>query len=213
MSILNTILKTFVGDKSKKDIRAIQHLVDQINKHQLEFEGISNDELREKTAVFKAKIQDSRIAIDTEIRDLNTVLKEITDIDQREDIYNRVDILEADGLKVTEDCLNEILPEAFAVVKETARRFVHNEQLRVKASPKDREFAQEKNYVVLEGDDALWANSWDAAGKPITWDMIHYDVQLIGGITLHQGKIAEMQTGEGKTLVATLPVLLKCINW
>ncbi|MDA9638529.1 preprotein translocase subunit SecA [Candidatus Arcticimaribacter] len=212
MSILNTILKTFVGDKSKKDIRAIQYLVDQINEHFLGFEAISNDELREKTSIFKSKIQDSRIAIDTEIRDLNTQLKEITDIDQREDIYNRVDILEADGLKVTEDCLNEILPEAFAVVKETARRFVHNEQLRVKASPKDREFAQEKNYVVLEGDDALWANSWDAAGKPITWDMIHYDVQLIGGITLHQGKIAEMQTGEGKTLVATLPVYLNALT-
>ncbi len=212
MSILNTILKTFVGDKSKKDIRAIQYLVDQINEHVLGFEAISNDELREKTSIFKSKIEDSRIAIDTEIRDLNTQLKEITDIDQREDIYNRVDILEADGLKVTEDCLNEILPEAFAVVKETARRFVHNEQLRVKASPKDREFAQEKNYVVLEGDDALWANSWDAAGKPITWDMIHYDVQLIGGITLHQGKIAEMQTGEGKTLVASLPVYLNALT-
>ena len=212
MSILNTILKTFVGDKSKKDIRAIQYLVDQINEHVLGFEAISNDELREKTSIFKSKIQDSRIAIDTEIRDLNTQLKEITDIDQREDIYNRVDILEADGLKVTEDCLNEILPEAFAVVKETARRFFHNEQLRVKASPKDREFAQEKNYVVLEGDDALWANSWDAAGKPITWDMIHYDVQLIGGITLHQGKIAEMQTGEGKTLVASLPVYLNALT-
>ena len=212
MSILNTILKTLVGDKSKKDIRAIQYLVDQINEHQLGFEAISNDELREKTSIFKSKIQDSRIVIDTEIRDLNTQIKEITDIDQREDIYNRVDILEADGLKVTEDCLNEILPEAFAVVKETARRFVHTEQLRVKASPKDREFAQEKNYVVLEGDDALWANSWDAAGKPITWDMIHYDVQLIGGITLHQGKIAEMQTGEGKTLVATLPVYLNALT-
>ena len=101
------------------------------------------------------------------------------------------------------------MPEAFAVVKETARRFVHNKQLKVTASSKDREFAQEKSYVVLEGDQALWANSWDAAGKAITWDMIHYDVQLIGGITLHQGKIAEMQTGEGKTLVASLT---RCIS-
>ncbi|MDB4715904.1 preprotein translocase subunit SecA, partial [Flavobacteriaceae bacterium] len=105
-----------------------------------------------------------------------------------------------------------MLPEAFAVVKETARRFVHNKQLKVTASSKDREFAQEKSYVVLEGDQALWANSWDAAGKAITWDMIHYDVQLIGGITLHQGKIAEMQTGEGKTLVATLPVYLNALT-
>ena len=212
MSILNTILKTFVGDKSKKDIRAIQYLVNQINEYQLGFEAISNDELREKTSIFKIKIQNTRRAIDEEILDLNAQIKEITDIDQREDIYDKIDVLEADGLKITEDCLNEILPEAFAVVKETARRFVHNEHLRVKASQKDREFAQKKNYVVLEGDDALWANSWDAAGKPITWDMIHYDVQLIGGITLHQGKIAEMQTGEGKTLVATLPVYLNALT-
>jgi len=212
MSILNTILKTFVGDKSKKDIRAIQHLVDQINKHQLEFEGISNDELREKTAVFKAKITEKRKSIDQQISELNTQLEGLADIDQREDIYNQIDALEAEALVVTETCLDEILPEAFAVVKETARRFVHNTQLRVKASPRDREFAQDKGYVVLEGDDAIWANSWDAAGKPITWDMIHYDVQLIGGITLHQGKIAEMQTGEGKTLVATLPVYLNALT-
>ena len=211
MSILNTILKTFVGDKSKKDIRAIQHLVDQINKHQLEFEGISNDELREKTAVFKAKITETRKSIDQQISELNAQLQGLADIDQREDIYNQIDALEAEALVVTEACLDEILPEAFAVVKETARRFVHNTQLRVKASPRDREFAQDKGYVVLEGDDAIWANSWDAAGKPITWDMIHYDVQLIGGITLHQGKIAEMQTGEGKTLVATLPVYLNAL--
>jgi len=211
MSILNTILKTFVGDKSKKDIRAIQHLVDQINKHQLEFEGISNDELREKTAVFKAKITETRKSIDQQISELNAQLQGLADIDQREDIYNQIDALEAVALVVTEACLDEILPEAFAVVKETARRFVHNTQLRVKASPRDREFAQDKGYVVLEGDDAIWANSWDAAGKPITWDMIHYDVQLIGGITLHQGKIAEMQTGEGKTLVATLPVYLNAL--
>ena len=212
MSILNTILKTFVGDKSKKDIRAIQHLVDQINKHQLEFEGISNDELREKTAVFKAKIIETRKSIDQQISELNAQLQGLADIDQREDIYNQIDALEAEALVVTEACLDEILPEAFAVVKETARRFVHNTQLRVKASPRDREFAQDKGYVVLEGDDAIWANSWDAAGKPITWDMIHYDVQLIGGITLHQGKIAEMQTGEGKTLVATLPVYLNALT-
>ena len=212
MSILNTILKTFVGDKSKKDIRAIQHLVDQINKHQLEFEKISNDDLREKTSLFKAKIKQSRKSIDNEIEQLSSQLEGITDIDQREDIYNRIDTIESEALKITEVCLDDILPEAFAVVKETARRFVHNKQLKVTASSKDREFAQEKSYVVLEGDQALWANSWDAAGKAITWDMIHYDVQLIGGITLHQGKIAEMQTGEGKTLVATLPVYLNALT-
>ena len=211
MSILNTILKTFVGDKSKKDIRSIQHLVDQINKHQLEFEGISNDKLREKTAIFKAKIIEKRKPIDQQISELNAQLQGLADIDQREDIYNQIDALEAEALVVTEACLDVILPEAFAVVKETARRFVHNTQLRVKASPRDREFAQGKDYIVLEGDDAIWSNSWDAAGKPIIWDMIHYDVQLIGGVTLHQGKIAEMQTGEGKTLVATLPIYLNAL--
>jgi preprotein translocase subunit SecA len=186
--------------------------VDQINKHQLEFEKISNDDLREKTSLFKAKIKDARKSIDNEIEQLNSQLEGITDIDQREDIYNRIDTIESEALKITEVCLDDILPEAFAVVKETARRFVHNKQLKVTASSKDREFAQEKSYVVLEGDQALWANSWDAAGKAITWDMIHYDVQLIGGITLHQGKIAEMQTGEGKTLVATLPVYLNALT-
>ena len=212
MSILNKILKTFVGDKSKKDIRAIQHLVDQIKKNQIEFESISNDELRDKTSGFKNKINEARKSIDQQIVDLKKELENLTDIDQREDIYDTIDSLEAKALKETEDCLNEILPEAFAVVKETARRFVHNTQIQVKASAKDREFAQEKAYVTLEGDHALWANTWDAAGKPITWDMIHYDVQLIGGITLHQGKIAEMQTGEGKTLVASLPVYLNALT-
>ena len=212
MSILNKILKTFVGDKSKKDIRAIQHLVDQIKKNQIEFESISNDELRDKTSGFKNKINEARKSIDQQIVDLKKELENLTDIDQREDIYDTIDSLEAKALKETEDCLNEILPEAFAVVKETARRFVHNTQIQVKASAKDREFVQEKAYVTLEGDHALWANTWDAAGKPITWDMIHYDVQLIGGITLHQGKIAEMQTGEGKTLVASLPVYLNALT-
>ncbi len=211
MSILNRILKTFVGDKSKKDIRAIQYLVEQIKQNQLELEKVSNDELRQKTTDFKAVIKNARKDVDTNIQSLNEKLIELTDIDQREEIYNQIDALEAQALEITETTLNEILPEAFAVIKETARRFVNNTELSVKASEQDRIFSQDNDYVTLKGEDAIWSNSWDAAGKPITWDMVHYDVQLIGGITLHQGKIAEMQTGEGKTLVATLPMYLNAL--
>ncbi len=133
------------------------------------------------------------------------------DIDRREDIYQDVDRLKDEAYKITEDVLNAILPEAFAVVKETAKRFKNNTTLTVTASTFDRELSGSKDYVTLDNDQAIWSNSWDAAGKAITWDMVHYDVQLIGGIALHQGKIAEMQTGEGKTLVATLPMYLNAL--
>ena len=134
------------------------------------------------------------------------------DIDQREDIYVEIDKIKDDIYEVTEGVLTEIMPEAFAVVKETAKRFVHNTEITVQANEFDRLISGEKDYVTLQDDKAVWANSWDAAGKPITWDMIHYDVQLIGGAAMHQGKIAEMQTGEGKTLVATLPVYLNALS-
>ncbi len=124
----------------------------------------------------------------------------------------KLTLLKKKRTKISEKVLNEILPEAFAVVKETARRFKENTSITVTASPKDRELSATKSYITIEGDNATWANSWNAAGKAITWDMIHYDVQLIGGVVLHQGKIAEMQTGEGKTLVATLPIIFKCLN-
>ncbi|MGY8969755.1 MAG: preprotein translocase subunit SecA, partial [Flavobacteriales bacterium] len=134
------------------------------------------------------------------------------DIDLKESLYQQIDSQEEEAQNAVEEVLNKILPEAFAVVKETARRFVENTSIEVTASEYDRELSQQKEYIDLKGDKAFWANSWDAAGKPITWDMIHYDVQLIGGIVLHQGKIAEMQTGEGKTLVATLPVYLNALT-
>ncbi|MEO0902444.1 MAG: preprotein translocase subunit SecA, partial [Bacteroidota bacterium] len=127
-------------------------------------------------------------------------------------IYTEIDKLEEEGYKLSEKTLNDILPEAFAVVKETAKRFANNETLEVTASEFDRSLSGTKDYVTLQGDNAIWKNSWDAAGKEVTWDMIHYDVQLIGGISLHQGKIAEMQTGEGKTLVATLPLYLNALS-
>ena len=130
------------------------------------------------------------------------------DLDEKENLYKEIDKLSENIQENTDIFLNEILPEAFAVIKETARRFVNNSEIKVKATTYDRQLSQSKSYVNLTNDFSIWSNSWDAAGKPITWDMVHYDVQLIGGIALHQGKIAEMQTGEGKTLVATLPVYL-----
>ena len=212
MSFLNSILKTFVGDKTKKDLSKITPLIAQINKHQKDFESLSHDALRQKTEDFKQQIASARSSFDTTIEQLKKEVKETNDIDAKESLYQQIDSQDEEAQKTVEDLLNTILPEAFAVVKETARRFVENTTIEVTASAYDRELSQNKDYVQLKEDKAYWANSWDAAGKPITWDMIHYDVQLIGGIALHQGKIAEMQTGEGKTLVATLPVYLNALT-
>ena len=212
MSFLNSILKTFVGDKTKKDLSKITPLIAEINEHQTSFENLSNDALRQKTEAFKLQIASARSNYDTSIEQLKKDVKETNDIDAKESLYQQIDSQDEEAQKAVENILNTILPEAFAVVKETARRFVENTTLEVTASAYDRELSQKKDYIQLKGDKAHWANSWDAAGKPITWDMIHYDVQLIGGIALHQGKIAEMQTGEGKTLVATLPVYLNALT-
>ena len=212
MSIVNNLLKLFVGDKTKKDLKSILPLVDAIKGHENAFNQLSNDELRAKTVEFKERIKAARREFDREIEEHRTTIEALEDIDERERLYNRIDTLEKDALVVTEDVLLELLPEAFAAVKETATRFVHNSEVEVTASEFDRQLSGEKEYVRLSGDKAFWANSWDAAGKAITWDMIHYDVQLIGGIAMHQGKIAEMQTGEGKTLVATLPVYLNALT-
>ena len=212
MSFLNSILKTFVGDKTKKDLSKITPLIAEINQHQNSFEKLSHDALRQKTAAFKQQIAEARNNFDATIEQLQKDVKETNDIDAKESLYQQIDTQEEEAQKAVEDILNLILPEAFAVVKETARRFVENTTIEVTATAYDRELSQQKEYIQLKGDKAHWANSWDAAGKPITWDMIHYDVQLIGGIALHQGKIAEMQTGEGKTLVATLPVYLNALT-
>ena len=211
MSFVNNLLKIFVGDKTKKDLKTILPLVDAVKSHAASFEALSHDELRAKTSEFKERIKIGRAEYDQQINDYKQAIKELEDIDERESRYNQIDELEKEALDKTEEVLLSLLPEAFAVVKETARRFVHNKQIEVTANEFDRSLSQDKNYVSLEGDKALWANEWDAAGKAITWDMIHYDVQLIGGIAMHQGKIAEMQTGEGKTLVATLPVYLNAL--
>ncbi|SFU61727.1 preprotein translocase subunit SecA [Pustulibacterium marinum] len=212
MSFINSLIKIFVGDKAQKDIKEIQPLVDLIKANEIEFAKLSHDELREKTAEFKAYIKKERSSFDEQIKELTEKAETETDIDAKEDIYTEIDKLEGQAYEASEKALNDLLPKAFAVVKETAKRFANNETLSVTALPYDREFSATKDYVNLEGEKAVWNNSWDAAGKEVTWDMVHYDVQLIGGITLHQGKIAEMQTGEGKTLVATLPVYLNALT-
>ena len=212
MSLLNSVLKVFVGDKTKRDLAKILPLVEQINSHYESFKDLTNDELRKKTLFFKNKLQSDLKQVTDQIQQIKSEIKNIEDIDQKENLYQQIDYLTTESEKIITQSLEEILPEAFAVVKETARRFVENTSLSVMANEFDRQLSQYKSYVNLKGDHAIWSNAWDAAGKAIIWDMIHYDVQLIGGIVLHQGKISEMQTGEGKTLVATLPVYLNALT-
>jgi len=212
MSLINSILKAFVGDKSQKDVKAMQPLINKIKSYESALAQLSHDELREKTIYFKDTIRKARAEKDAKIASYLQEVEKVEDIDAREDIYASIDALEKEAYDISEKTLMDILPEAFAVVKETAKRFKENTSITVTATPKDRELSATKPYIAIEGDNATWANSWNAAGKEITWDMIHYDVQLIGGIVLHQGKIAEMQTGEGKTLVATLPLYLNALT-
>ena len=211
MGFLDKLLKIFVGDKSRKDIGMIQPLVDKIKAFEATVEKLSHDELRAKSDYFREKIAKEQAEVQKEIDNLQQLADEEQDIDKKEDIYNQIDQLKDNRYEIEKATLDKILPEAFAVMKETAKRFKDNETIEVTASPYDRELSAEKDYVVLEDDKAIWKNSWDAAGKPVTWDMVHYDVQLIGGVALHQGKVAEMQTGEGKTLVATLPLYLNAL--
>ncbi|APY00746.1 preprotein translocase subunit SecA [Lacinutrix venerupis] len=211
MSFLDSVLKLFVGDKSKQDVKAILPLVDKIKSFESTLEALSHDDLRAKTVEFKAIIAETRKPFNERKEALRTEAEATEDIDRREDIYQEIDKIEDESYLAVEKTLNDILPEAFAVVKETAKRFTNNSEITVTANAFDREVSGMGDYVTLDGDKATWSNSWDAVGKAITWDMIHYDVQLIGGIAMHQGKIAEMQTGEGKTLVATLPVYLNAL--
>ncbi|WP_341216592.1 preprotein translocase subunit SecA, partial [uncultured Wocania sp.] len=212
MSFLNSVLKIFVGDKSKQDVKALMPLVDKVKTFEAALEALSHDELRGKTVEFKAIIAETRKPFNERKETLLKEAEATEDIDRREDIYQEVDKIEDESYEAVEKTLNDILPEAFAVVKETAKRFVNNTNITVTANEFDRSLSGDKTYITLDGDNATWSNSWDAAGKPITWDMVHYDVQLIGGVAMHQGKIAEMQTGEGKTLVATLPVYLNALT-
>ncbi|HJN54018.1 MAG TPA: preprotein translocase subunit SecA, partial [Flavobacteriaceae bacterium] len=197
MSFFNSILKFFIGDKTKKDIKSITPLVEEIKSFENEISNLNNDELREQTQNFKSEIELSITEIKNKIKQLKKAVDETKDFDKKEEYYIQIDKCEEECYNITEQSLNKIMPKAFAVVKETAKRFFSNKEITVKATAFDREISANKEYVQLNQENAVWKNSWDAAGKPITWDMIHYDVQLIGGVAMHQGKIAEMQTGEG----------------
>ncbi|TXD81718.1 preprotein translocase subunit SecA [Subsaximicrobium wynnwilliamsii] len=212
MSFLDSVLKVFVGDKSKQDVKSLSPIIDQVKAFESELEGLSHDGLRAKTAEFKTIIAEARQPLQDRIDELLKKAEASEDIDEREEYYEEIDGIKDNIYTVTENVLNDIMAEAFAVIKETAKRFVKNTELHVQANEFDREVSGAKDYVTLNGEQAIWHNSWDAAGKPITWDMVHYDVQLIGGVAMHQGKIAEMQTGEGKTVVATLPMYLNALS-
>jgi preprotein translocase subunit SecA len=203
----------FGGSKSEKDVKKIAPLVADINQHFASFQSITNDQLRNKTQIFRQRIKDHLKEIDEEIASKTKQADELpyNDLLGKDAIYQEVDKLKKDRDKKIEEALDDILPEAFAVVKETAKRFKENTEIVATATQLDRDLSVEKEYVRIEGDKSIYKNSWIAGGTEITWNMVHYDVQLIGGIVLHQGKIAEMATGEGKTLVSTLPAYLNAL--
>ncbi len=213
MSLLINFIGKIFGNKYDKDIKKINPLVEEINNEFLQLNSISNDDLRKKTIEFKTLINDSTIVEKEKISILNKNVKDSkTSPEEKEEIYKQIDELEKTILENIEVCLTKILPKAFAVVKETAKRFTENTSIEVTATENDIVLANTKDFVKINKDKAIYNNSWDAAGANITWNMIHYDVQLIGGVVLHQGKIAEMQTGEGKTLSATLPIYLNALT-
>lgn len=210
--MLKFLSKVF-GSKSERDIKRIQPVVEKIKAEYAKLQSLSNDELRAKTVNFKQRIHEYLAEIDEQIKEIKTEAEvEGTAMEQKTALYDKVDKLQKERDEKLEEVLKELLPEAFAVVKETARRFTENEVLEVTAQDFDRDFAAVKPNVTVEGDKAYWKNTWTAAGNEVTWNMVHYDVQLIGGIVLHEGKIAEMATGEGKTLVGTLPAYLNALS-
>lgn len=213
MGSINTVLKKIFGDKQTRDIKALWPLVEQVNEEFEKLQSLSNDELRGKTHEFKERIREGIREKQEEADKLRRKVEEAPEmeIEEKENIYEEVDRIEKEVDEKIEEILQQSLPEAFAVVKETANRFFHNESLELTATQHDRDMAAQKDNVEIQGDKAIWYNEWDAAGKEVKWDMVHYDVQLMGGVALHQGKISEMQTGEGKTLAATLPLYLNAL--
>jgi len=211
--MIGFISKIFGGSKSEKDVKSILPVVEKVNQHFASYASLSNDELRGKTAEFRQRIQNHLQPIDEAIASTNSQADELPfdDLEGKNRIYQQVDILKKDRDKAIEDVLKEIMPEAFAVVKETARRFKENTEIASTATQLDRDFSVSKNYITIQGDQAIYKNTWTAAGGQVTWNMVHYDVQLIGGAVLHSGKISEMATGEGKTLVSTLPAYLNAL--
>lgn len=210
---INTILQSVFGNKSKRDMKLIQPYVEKMKAEYERIHQLSNDELRSKTKEIQKYVQDSAKEQKEKIAELKATIED-TPIDERENIFNQIDKLEKEVLDIYEQSLNEVMFTAFNIVKETARRFAENEETIVTATDFDRELAADpkKDFITIDGDKAIYHNHWTAGGNDQKWEMIHYDVQLFGGVVLHQGKIAEMATGEGKTLVATLPVFLNALT-
>lgn len=212
--MIGFLSKIFGGSKSDKDVKKLQPIVAEINRYYAELQSLTNDQLRNKTQEFRAIIKEHLNNINEEIEAKKAEAEghPEAELHSREAIYDEVDKLIKRRDELLEEVLEKILPEAFAVVKETARRFKENEELASTATALDRELAISKDYITIEGDNVIYKNSWEAAGSKVTWNMLHYDVQLIGGMVLHQGKISEMATGEGKTLVSTLPAYLNALS-
>ena len=204
-------MKSLFGDKSTRDMKLIQPVVEKIKQTYPEIQALDNDGLRAKTAEIRDHVQQAAKSQNDRIAELKGKIED-TPIDEREVIFNEIDKLDKEALDAMEVALNEVLPVAFSIVKETARRFAENEEVVVTATDFDRELAATHDFVRIEDDKAVYQNHWMAGGNDLKWDMVHYDVQLFGGVVLHQGKIAEMATGEGKTLVATLPVFLNALT-
>ncbi|UZT96248.1 preprotein translocase subunit SecA [Chryseobacterium fluminis] len=212
MSFLNKVLKGFLGDKKAQDLKEVKKVVTKIKAVEPNIQQLSDDGLREKTAEFKENIKSATSKITAQIEQIKEQIKNSTNVDEKEALFSKIETLKKESYEIEEKVLLQILPEVFALVKETARRWAQNGEIRVKASDWDRQLAgMGKDFVEIQGDQAVWKNSWDAAGTPVHWDMVHYDVQFIGGVILHSGKIAEMATGEGKTLVGTLPIFLNAL--
>ncbi|PIE50406.1 MAG: preprotein translocase subunit SecA [Flavobacteriales bacterium] len=212
MSFLNKILKSFLGDKNARDLKEVKKVVGKIKSVEPDIQKLSDNGLREKTAEFKEKIKTATKKFTDEVAKIKEEITTTTDIDKKEALFGKIDTLKKESYKVEEEVLESILPEAFALIKETARRLAQNGEIRVTANEQDQYLAETKDFVDLQGGEAVWKNAWDAEGTDVVWDMTHYDVQFIGGVVLHSGKIAEMQTGEGKTLVGTLPIYLNALT-
>ncbi|HEY8918564.1 MAG TPA: preprotein translocase subunit SecA [Chitinophaga sp.] len=209
--MLGFLTKIFGGHKSERDVKALTPRVKQINEAYEKLQSLPLDELRNKTQVFRQRIKEHLANIDDAIAAKQEAAEHEADVSTKDNIYQEIDKLKKDRDKQIEVVLDELLPEAFAVVKETARRFSQNTTLTATATELDRQLAVTKKYLTIEGDKVTWKNTWPAAGSDVTWNMVHYDVQLVGGMVLHQGKISEMATGEGKTLVSTLPAYLNAL--
>nr|MBC8150642.1 preprotein translocase subunit SecA [Bacteroidota bacterium] len=208
--MLKGLLKIFLGDKSSSDLKELQPVVDDILLAEKSLINLSADELRAKSTDLRTRIKDHISDLQGEIDELKIKAETMpeSDLDAKEAVFEKIDKLELDINEELEVVLAEILPEAFAVVKETAKRFTAEGEIEVTALQFDKDIAAKRDMVRVEGDKAFWSNTWKAAGSDVTWEMVHYDVQLVGGVSLHRGSVAEMHTGEGKTLVATLPVFL-----